>query len=144
MGNGKRLCEVELKEEWTASTRRSAASEEPQVLCNAVQEAEQDGSAHTRCSCWCGTLCGSSAHSPDRCFTSFILNRDYNCALQKLSDKNILIFYIVWFCLCAWWGGKKQLQDLLLEACAWEEVLIVLEFCCFCWHFVPALVTWFR
>lgn len=79
----------------SASTRRSAASEEPQVLCNAVQEAERDGCAHTRCSCLYGTLCGSSAHNPDCCFSSFIFNRVYNCALQKLSNKNILIFYIV-------------------------------------------------
>lgn len=32
----------------SARTRRSAVSEEPQILRSAVQEAERSGSAHTR------------------------------------------------------------------------------------------------
>lgn len=115
----------------SASTRRSAVSEEPQILCSAVQEAERSGSAHTRWLCLHGTQRRSSPQNPDHCFASFIFNRDYNCTLQKLSNKSILNLYIVWICLCARWvGGNEQLHDLLLEACAWEVVLIVLGFCC--------------
>lgn len=36
---------------------------------------------------------------------------------------------ILILCLVGGGGVDKQLQDLL-EACAWEEVLIVSEFCC--------------